>query len=196
MRPAALFGACWGIWALSWAAAARWSSAPVLRPERGRVRVAHALLGLGIFLTIPQASAWLRAPRLWDVGRGGGYALALLTVPGFAFAWWARLHLGRLWSGAVTLKERHEVVDTGPYAWVRHPIYAGLLEAALASAVATGTVLSAAGFGLAALGIWRKARLEERLLGSVLGPGAYRAYCRRVPMFLPRWRRTEEGRGG
>ncbi|MBV9775917.1 MAG: hypothetical protein JO143_02605, partial [Acetobacteraceae bacterium] len=68
MRPAALFAGCWGIWALSWAAAARWSSAPVLRPEPERVRVAHALLALGAFLTIPLASAWMRAPRLWDVG--------------------------------------------------------------------------------------------------------------------------------
>jgi len=189
MRPAALFAGCWGIWALSWAAAARWSSASVLRPEPERVRVAHALLALGAFLTIPLASAWMRAPRLWDVGRGGAYALALLTIPGFAFTWWARLHLGRLWSGAVTLKASHKVVDTGPYAWVRHPIYTGLLEAALVSAVATGTVVSAAGFGLVALGIWLKARLEERLLGSALGPGAYRAYRQRVPMFLPRWRR-------
>ena len=190
MTPAVLFGACWGVWALSWAAAARWSSAPVLRPERGRTRVAlaHTLLVLGILLTIPRASAGLPAARLWDVGRSGAIALALLTIPGFAFTWWARVHLGRLWSSAVTVKEAHRVIDTGPYALVRHPIYTGLLEAALASAVATGTAVSVAGFGLVALGIWLKARLEERLLGSALGPGAYRAYRRRVPMFLPRWR--------
>ncbi len=153
------------------------------------MRLAHGLLVLGVFLTIPKPSVWLRAARLWDVGRGGAYALALGTIPGFLFAWWARVHLGRLWSGAVTLKEAHTVIDTGPYALVRHPIYTGLLEAALASAVATGTVVSVVGFGLVALGIWLKARLEERVLASALTPGAYQAYCRRVPMFLPRWRR-------
>ncbi|HJS88286.1 MAG TPA: isoprenylcysteine carboxylmethyltransferase family protein [Acetobacteraceae bacterium] len=191
MRPGALFGVLWGAWALSWFAAARWASAPVQRPERARVRLTHGLLAVGIFCTLPQASAWLRAGRVWDVGRGGAYALAVLTIPGFLLTWWARVHLGRLWSGAVTLKESHRVIDTGPYGWVRHPIYTGLLEAALASAVATGTIISSAGFALAALGLWLKARVEERLLRGALAPGAYAAYCRRVPMLLPRWRRAE-----
>ena len=72
---------------------------------------------------------WRRvaANRLWDVGHDGAVVLALLTIPGFLFAWWARLHLGRLWSGTVTRKADHRIVDTGPYAIVRHPIYTGLL---------------------------------------------------------------------
>ncbi len=185
MSPSALFAACWGAWALSWIAAARWSSAPILRPAVARVGLAHLLIALGIVLTIPQALVWLHALRLWDVGRGGAYLLALLTIPGFLFAWWARVHLGRLWSGAVTLKPEHRVIESGPYALVRHPIYTGLLEAALMSAVATGSIASVIGFGLVALGIWLKARLEERLLSRELGPGLYGAYRRRVPMFLP-----------
>jgi protein-S-isoprenylcysteine O-methyltransferase Ste14 len=188
MSPSDLFLVCWRAWGLSWIAAARWSSAPVLRPAAWVGQLAHGLMALGIVLVVPRTSAWLHAPRLWSIGRSGAYALALLTIPGFLFAWWARFHLGRLWSGAVTLKPGHSVVDTGPYALVRHPIYTGLLEAAFASAVATGSIAALAGFGLVTLGIWLKARLEERLLSRELRAGLYGAYRRRVPMFVPGWR--------
>jgi protein-S-isoprenylcysteine O-methyltransferase Ste14 len=190
VSPSALFGACWAAWAVSWFAAARWSSPPILRPAAAAVSLSHLLIGGGIFLTIPHASAWLRAARLWDVGRSGAYALAPLTIPGFLFTWWARVHLGCLWSGTVTLKESHVVIDTGPYALVRHPIYTGLLEASLVSAIATGTAASVVGFVLVILGVWLKARLEERLLSSELRSDSYGAYRRRVPMFLPGWPMT------
>jgi protein-S-isoprenylcysteine O-methyltransferase Ste14 len=54
------------------------------------------------------------------------------------FSVWARVHIGRNWSGVVTIKEGHELVDTGPYALVRHPIYTGLLVAFIGSAFARG----------------------------------------------------------
>jgi protein-S-isoprenylcysteine O-methyltransferase Ste14 len=95
------------------------------------------------------------------------------------------VQLGRLWSGSVTRKADHRVIDTGPYAIVRHPIYTGLLWATLVSAVASGTILSLLGIGAMILGFWLKARLEERFLVQQLGPQAYDAYCRRVPMLLP-----------
>lgn len=57
-----------------------------------------------------------------------GIRIAVM-IAGFAFCWWARIHLGRLWSMRVTKKEGHHVVDTGPYGVVRHPIYTGILVA-------------------------------------------------------------------
>jgi protein-S-isoprenylcysteine O-methyltransferase Ste14 len=143
------------------------------------------MLTLGIVLIVGQTSDYLGAPRLWDVGRDGGTLLAFLTLPGFGFAWWARVHLGKLWSGSVARKAGHQVVDTGPYAIVRHPIYTGLIAATLVSAVAVGTIVSMLGLGAMILGFWLKARLEERFLVEQLGPQAYDRYCRSVPMLVP-----------
>jgi len=103
---------------------------------------------------------------------------------GFAFTWWARLHLGRLWSSSVTRKEHHHVVNTGPYAVVRHPIYTGLLLAIAATMLERITPATIAGATVMAVGIYVKARVEEAFLRDELGE-AYAAYARRVPMLVP-----------
>jgi protein-S-isoprenylcysteine O-methyltransferase Ste14 len=183
--PDVLFNLLWGGWVISWVVAASWSSRAVATPARGEIWLYRGAVTLGfILLTIGGRHPW-RADRLWDVGYRGAQTLALLTIPGFLFTWWARLHLGRLWSGTVTRKQNHHVVDTGPYALVRHPIYTGLIEACLVSAIAAGTVISLAGFAIITFGFWLKASLEERFLMQQLGPEAYGAYRRRVPMLLP-----------
>jgi protein-S-isoprenylcysteine O-methyltransferase Ste14 len=123
--------------------------------------------------------------RLWHVGAGGAYALAGLTLAGIVFAWWARIHLGRLWSSAVTRKQDHHVVDSGPYRLVRHPIYTGLIAAIFATAAAQATITGLLGAALVAIGLWLKARIEERFLADELGPGTYGAYRHRVPMLVP-----------
>ena len=185
MTPSLLFRLAWGLWAVSWVAAAFWSAPSVKRaPVPGRLLYA-GVLAAGIVLLFSGTSAWLHAGRLWHVGDNGAWLLALLTIPGFLFTWWARLHLGRLWSGWVARKEGHTIVDTGPYAIVRHPIYTGLLAAILCTAVAQATLPALAGFALIALGLWLKARLEEQFLRQELGPEAYDSYRRRVPMLLP-----------
>ena len=101
------------------------------------------------------------------------------------FAWWARIHLGRLWSGTITRKENHHVVDSGPYALVRHPIYTGLIAAIAATAAAQATVTGLLGAALIAFGLWLKARVEEDFLTAELGADAYGAYRGRVPMLVP-----------
>ncbi|TIX38846.1 MAG: isoprenylcysteine carboxylmethyltransferase family protein, partial [Mesorhizobium sp.] len=88
------------------------------------------------------------------------------------------------WSGTVTAKAEHRVIDTGPYRLVRHPIYTGLLLAILATMAAKGTVWGVAGAILLTAGIVMKARLEERFLRGELG-SAYDDYARRVPMLVP-----------
>ena len=84
----------------------------------------------------------------------------------------------------VTKKEGHHVVDTGPYGIVRHPIYAGIIAAAIGTAVAKGTILSMGGAGLLTIGLVMKARLEEVWLRAQLGT-EYEAYRKRVPMLVP-----------
>ena len=60
----------------------------------------------------------------------------LICATGMAFAFWARVHLGRNWGVPMSLREGHELVTTGPYRLVRHPIYAGILLACLGSGLA------------------------------------------------------------
>jgi protein-S-isoprenylcysteine O-methyltransferase Ste14 len=108
---------------------------------------------------------------------------------GFGLCWWARLHLGKLWSSNVTRKEGHRVVDTGPYGLVRHPIYTGILTALWATAAAKGTILGLVGAAVLTGGMWMKARLEESWLTKELGEEAYGAYRKRVPMLVPFWPR-------
>ena len=126
-------------------------------------------------------------PRLAELGPRAGFGWTLVAVAalGFACTWWARIHLGRLWSGTVTRKAEHHVVDTGPYAIVRHPIYTGILIALLATALVRGTATALVGFVLLTVGFYLKARLEESFLRSELGEDAYGAYARRVPMLIP-----------
>jgi protein-S-isoprenylcysteine O-methyltransferase Ste14 len=76
------------------------------------------------------------------------------------------------------------VVDSGPYAIVRHPIYAGIILSAFATGIAERRLLAMLGAALIAAGLWLRSRLEERFLTTELGP-AYEAYARRVPMLIP-----------
>jgi protein-S-isoprenylcysteine O-methyltransferase Ste14 len=89
-----------------------------------------------------------------------------------------------LWSGRITRKPDHKIIDTGPFGVVRHPIYTGILLAVLGTLLVKGTVLGLIGAMLIAVGLWMKARLEEKWLSAELGPG-YEAYRQRVPMLVP-----------
>src|SRR5262249_34671190 len=95
------------------------------------------------------------------------------------------IHLGRLWSSNVGRKADHRIIDTGPYAIVRHPIYTGLIIASCATASLRGTAGAWIGVALLTIGWYVKARLEERFLREQLGVERYDAYARRVPMLIP-----------
>jgi protein-S-isoprenylcysteine O-methyltransferase Ste14 len=109
---------------------------------------------------------------------------ASLTAAGLLFAVWARRHLGTNWSGTVTIKEGHQLITTGPYAIVRHPIYTGLLLAIVGTAIAIGEWRTVLAVALALLSNVHKLRLEERWMNQNFGD-AYRAYCQRIPALIP-----------
>jgi protein-S-isoprenylcysteine O-methyltransferase Ste14 len=180
-REAAL--SLWVLWLVSWLIAAAWSSRTVKRASIGLQFFERVITGLGAVMLFAQPRGH-DSQRWWDGDAGGAWGLTLVVALGLAFAWWARLRLGRLWSGSVTQKEGHRVVETGPYAIVRHPIYTGLLLSAFATAALEATWLGFAGAALVALGFYLKARLEERLLRGELG-AAYDEYRRRIPMLIP-----------
>jgi protein-S-isoprenylcysteine O-methyltransferase Ste14 len=118
-------------------------------------------------------------------GQRAGTGLAF-TVAGLCFAVWARMHLGKYWSGRITLKENHRIIQTGPYAWVRHPIYSGLILALFGTAITLGTIPAFAGFAFMLISFVRKLKIEETWLRSQFG-AEYEAYQNRVKALIPRF---------
>ena len=110
----------------------------------------------------------------------------LLTAAGVAVAFWARWHLGANWSGVVTLKEGHELIRTGPYRNIRHPIYTGILLALLGTVVATGEVRGLLAVAIAWLSFYWKARREESFLSQEFGE-KFAAHAKQTGMFLPKF---------
>jgi len=108
----------------------------------------------------------------------------ILTVLGLALAIWATVVLGRNWSGHVTFKENHELIMQGPYAFVRHPIYAALLLMFLGTALAIGTLGGLIGVPILFLSFWIKYQHEEAFMIQHFGD-QYRAYMNRVKAILP-----------
>jgi protein-S-isoprenylcysteine O-methyltransferase Ste14 len=185
MRIAAAFGLAWGVWSLSWGLAALWSAPAVAASDTPGARGTRAGLAAGALLMLFGGfRPWPLPAPLWTVGGTVVTVLAVVLLSGFAFCWWARLHLGALWSSDIVRKKGHRVVDTGPYALVRHPIYAGLSLAAAATALAIATPFAFAGAALFIFSVSRRAALEEAFLRQGLGP-AYDSYSRRVPMLVP-----------
>jgi protein-S-isoprenylcysteine O-methyltransferase Ste14 len=116
-------------------------------------------------------------PETFFVGLG-------LLVAGLAFAIWARVHLGRNWSGTVTIKVDHELIRSGPYRFVRHPIYTGILVGMLGTAIALGEVRGFAGLAFVVVAFEIKLRREEAWLTQRFG-AAYRDYQHDVKGLIP-----------
>jgi protein-S-isoprenylcysteine O-methyltransferase Ste14 len=108
-----------------------------------------------------------------------GIALAAL---GIGFAIWARVYLGRNWGMPMSLKEDAELITSGPYAYVRHPIYGGLLVAMLGSALVSVWWIVAWVLFIVYF-IW-SAKTEEGIMAEQF-PQAYSAYMKRTKMFIP-----------
>jgi protein-S-isoprenylcysteine O-methyltransferase len=129
-------------------------------------------------------TAWLQRSLVSQGFLFAAWAGLALTAVGILFAIWARLWIGRNWSGRVTIKEQHELIQGGPYAIVRHPIYSGFLLAILGTAIIHGEVRSFLALPVAAIGWTFKLRLEESFMTQQFG-AAYVDYKRRVKALVP-----------
>lgn len=173
--------AAWPVFSLYWQAAAR-NAAPAKSAE------SQASRGLHVFLT--NVALLLVIAPIRGIGRllpAAPLVMAagiLVEAAGLWLAIWARRHLGRNWSGEIAIKVDHQLVRSGPYRLLRHPIYTGILAMYAGSAVVTGERLAAIGFALAALAYGRKIRLEEANLEVAFGAG-YHAYRRTTWALLP-----------
>ena len=175
----------WLAWAAYWWRASRGVKA-VQRVESMLSRALHvAPLALAmVLLAMPRFPVPVLGERFLPWPEECYWIGAALTLLGLLFTVWARVHLGGNWSGIITVKESHELVTSGPYGIVRHPIYTGLLLAFAGSGLARPEWRSVLAVAIAFGALWRKLRIEERFMREHFGP-AYEAYSARVRALVP-----------
>ena len=137
-----------------------------------------------VLLCLPSVPLPLLDQRFLPVGGLWFCIGAAITAGGLVFSVSARRHLGKNWSQAVTVKEGHELITSGPYGLVRHPIYTGLLLGFLGSAVARGQWRGLIAIALVFVVLWRKLRLEEKWMRTQFGE-TYEAYSQKVAALVP-----------
>lgn len=178
---------CWFLWAAIWMVLIFWHKS-VKKRESAEERIRHIapmLIGFWLLFGRVGTVSWLeqivisRTPGvLWS-----GVAL---TALGVVVSVWARLALGSNWSGVVTLKENHELIRKGPYRWIRHPIYTGMLMSFAGTALVDGRLRGWLGLVVVWITFYFKARREERFLRQEFGAG-FDEHTRKTGMFLPKF---------
>jgi protein-S-isoprenylcysteine O-methyltransferase Ste14 len=179
-----LIPALWAIWIIGWMVAAF-----DVKPTRWREARATAVynrapvvLGLVMLLFAPWLPAILTR-RLVPAGAELPAFGMLLVLLGLLFAAWARWHLGRNWSGTVTVKEDHTLIKSGPYRLVRHPIYSGIALALVGTALAVGAAYGFIATALILLGFVLRIQLEEARMRDTFPE--YADYCRHTARLIP-----------
>ncbi len=180
-----VFPALWLAWLIYWWIASSGAKRTV-RLESVGSRLAHVLplTVAALLMALPRVGIPLLDERYIPWSPIVYWSAAALTAAGLLFSVWARVHLGRNWSGTVTVKEEHALITTGPYALVRHPIYTGILAGFAGSALALGQWRGVIGLAIATAGLWRKWRLEESWMQETFGD-AYSTYRKRVRAIIP-----------
>ena len=178
---------CWIALALYWVVSAR-SVKPVEEQEIPAGRLRHVpLLVISFVLLFAFDHATPVYPFsivLLPRSIGTGIAGAVACVLGLAGALWARRTLAGNWSGAVTFKKGHELIQNGPYRFVRHPIYTSILLMFLGTAFAIGRLAGFLGLAILLVAYWTKLRREETLMARHF-PAEYAAYRKRVKALIP-----------
>src|SRR5580658_4591191 len=179
------FPAVWILFFLYWQIkAANTKSTQRLEPAASRIlRVIIFLIAIVLLSTTRIPLPWLYL-QLWPVGFWPFWLGAAVTIAGLLFAVWAREHLGRNWSRSVTIKQDHELIATGPYAVVRHPIYTGILTGFLGMAIAISQVRGFIVFVLIFVVFWFKFRVEEKWMRTQFGE-RYAAYAGKTAALVP-----------
>ncbi len=181
--PSIIVGLAWIAFALVWLISA-FGAKRNLSTSWWRSSWLRTIIVIGVyFLFRPQIEhlavigyVSFRNPVLGAIG-------AILTVIGIGIAIWARFYIGRNWGMPMTLKENRELVTDGPYSYIRHPIYAGIMLAIIGSALVVGPWLLAI-FIIYFLFFLFSATSEEKTLMKEF-PDTYPAYKERTKMLVP-----------
>ncbi len=175
----------WIVFAIYWTISARGVKRTAQR-ESLRVRVLQLLVSSPAFFLLLSRRPHFGplSYRFVPANRSLREACVLITWGGVAIAIWARRHIGKNWSGLVTLKEDHQLICTGPYRWVRHPIYTGMLVGVLGTALVLGEWRGIVAFALLIVALTLKARREEALMVRHFG-NVYEDYRRKTGFLVP-----------
>ena len=174
-------GGLWIAFIAYWSVAAKNSGAAKSSESRRSRSVHELLLNSGLlllFVPIPGLTGHFLAARSFTLA-GLGVQAAF-----FLLAWWSRRHLGRNWSTKVRIAEDHELVRSGPYRLVRHPIYTAMLGMSLGTTIVSGQYHSLLGLLIVAIAYWRKIRIEEAALGEAFA-AEYDEYRRKSWALVP-----------
>lgn len=176
---------CWIVFVATWLLAALSTKRAVYRESRSqRLRYWVLLLVAYLLLVHGRQLPYPLNLRVLSHAATVGWCGAFLCIAGLGLALWARVILGRNWSGVVTLKEGHELVERGPYRFVRHPIYTGILTIFFATALVLGHIAGFLGTLLMFASFWIKLGHEERLMLQQF-PDRYAAYQKRAKRIIP-----------
>lgn len=180
-----LIPALWLIWAAYWLISSYDVKAD--RRQESRLQRLSHIVPLAVaawMIWAPSLPGGFLGGRFIAGGSATFFAGAAIVAFGLGFAVWARRRLGRNWSGVVTVKEGHELVRSGPYRFVRHPIYTGLLLAFLGSAIARGEWRGLVAVAIVFVAFWTKLKREERWMIETFGD-AYLRYRDEVAALIP-----------
>ncbi len=173
------FFVIWVIWGLR--------TKPVQQREKISSRLSYAIITFAAYYLMFAGEVpreYLRAslftPSLWSDALG-----VVITIAGIAFAMWARIYLGGNWSSAVTVKVGHQLVRSGPYRFVRHPIYTGLISSLVGTAIVRHQARGVIAVVLAYIGFKIKSKIEERTMTATFG-AQYDEYSRTTGAIVPR----------
>lgn len=176
----------WLAWCVLWLLMAAWSK-PSKRRELPWQRLEHVIpMVIGFFLIYHHSFArGFLGYRIVPQNEAVAVIGLLLALTGLLFAVWARIALGANWSGTVTIKADHSLIRRGPYKWIRHPIYTGILLSFVGTVLLHGEIRAFVGFALILFALYRKAKREERFLSEEFGE-SFAEHSKHTGMFLPR----------
>jgi protein-S-isoprenylcysteine O-methyltransferase Ste14 len=176
---------CWVTFGIVWIVGA-FTAKPVAAGQGIWRRWCYRLVFVALLVAITGRSTRTMTIDLGSVAWAVLMSADVITVVGLVIAVWSRVALGVYWSGIVVVKEGHVIIERGPYRFVRHPIYLGVLLMVLGTAVLWGSRSGLVIFVVVLAGLGAKARFEERLLSARL-PAEYGAYKTRVKYALVPW---------
>ncbi len=182
-------GLCWAVFIIVWAVGALFTKRTVEKPRWWNWQFITPIAVIAALLLARYGGGYsylvLIESQLWQYNIAIAVFGDILVLCGLAVALWSRKTLGGNWSGSVVFKENHELVTSGPYRYVRHPIYSGMLLMLIGTVLASASAMLLFVWAVSFVTLWLKSREEEKLMARHF-PSQYPAYLSRTKALIPR----------